>query len=100
MGPAPPFTMSCSLRVVTELISIATSLAPAPLATVMPPPASNDSRDPTGASMTGRRIFLPRISEDGSIFETSRRTRGLKAIVSSASRLRRSVVSVSVPPIK
>ena len=52
------------------------------------------------ASIKGRRIFFPRISEDGSIVETSRSTRGLKAIVSSASLLRRSVVSVSVPPIK
>ncbi len=74
--------------------------APAPWATVMPPPGSKDSSEPTGASITGRRILRPRISEDGSIVDTSRSTRGLKAIVSSASLLRRSVVSVSVPPIK
>ena len=74
--------------------------APAPLATVMPPPGSKDSSEPTGASMTGRRILLPRISDDGSMVETLRNTRGLKAIESSAMRLRRSVVSVSVPPIR
>ena len=92
--------MSSSLKVVTELMSIATLPAPAPLATVMPPPGSKDSSEPTGASMTGRRIFLPRISDEGSIVETLRSTRGLKAIESSAMRLRRSVVSVSVPPIR
>jgi hypothetical protein len=70
------------------------------LATVMPPPGSNDSSEPTGARSTGMRSFLPRISDDGSIELTLRSTRGLKAIESSAMRLRRKVVSVSVPPIR
>jgi hypothetical protein len=100
LGAAPPLTISSSLSVVTELISIATLPAPAPLATVMPPPGSKDSSEPTGASITGRRSLRPKISDDGSIFETLRSTRGLKAIESSAIRLRRSVVSVSVPPMR
>ena len=67
----------------------------------MPPPGSKDSSEPTGASITGRRIFLPRISDDGSIFETSRSTRGLKAIeIERHAVARCSVVSVSVPPIR
>ena len=74
--------------------------APAPLATVMPPPGSNDSSEPTGASRTGMRSFLPKISDEGSMLLTLRSTRGLKAIESSAMRLRRKVVSVSVPPIR
>ena len=92
--------MSSSLSVVTELISMPTPPAPAPLATVMPPPGSKDSSEPTGASNTGMRSFLPKISDDGSILLTSRSTRGLKAMESSSMRLRRSVVSVSVPPIR
>ena len=96
--------MSSSLRVVTELISMPTlpaaALPPAPLATVMPPPGSKDSSEPTGASSTGMRNFLPSNSAEGSILETSRRTRGLKAMESSAMRLRRIVVSVSVAPIR
>ena len=92
--------MSSSLSVVTELISIGTLPAPAPLATVMPPPGSKDSSEPTGASITGSLILRPKISDEGSIDETSRSTRGLKAMESSAILLRRSVVSVSVPPIR
>ena len=62
--------------------------------------AKLENADLSGASMTGSRIFLPSSSDDGSIDDTSRSTRGLKAIESSARRLRRSVVSVSVAPTR
>ena len=89
------------LGLVTELMSIAhADSRRRPWPTVMPPPGSKDSSEPTGASITGRRSFLPKISDEGSILDTSRSTRGRKAIESSAMRLRRSVVSVSVPPIR
>jgi len=50
--------MSSSLSVVTELISMPTPPAPAPLATVMPPPGSKDSNEPTGASKHGNTQLL------------------------------------------
>ena len=48
--------------------------------------------------MTGQPQLAAERSTDASILLTSRSTRGRNAIVSSAMRLRRSVVSVSVPP--
>src|SRR2546430_10267437 len=45
-------------------------------ATVAPPPGSNVSSPPMGASRTGRRTERPRKVEAESTRETSRRTRG------------------------
>ena len=72
----------------------------APFAAVAAPPGVNDSTEPMGASMTGRRTGSPNHVPALSIAVTSRRTRGRKAIESSAWRFRRSVVSVSVPPTR
>jgi len=69
-------------------------------AAVAPPPGVNDSTEPIGANITGMRTGRPRNVDVASTFETSRSTRGRKAIESRASRLRRSVVSVSVAPIR
>ena len=69
-------------------------------AAVAPPPAAKVSMEPMGASMTGMRSARPRNVVVASIAETSRRTRGRNASESRPSRLRRSVVSVSVPPIR
>jgi hypothetical protein len=55
---------------------------------------------PTGASITGSRTGRPRNVAVESTALTSRSTRGRNAIESSARRLRRTVVSVSVPPIR
>src|SRR3989454_253281 len=63
-------------------------------------PWARVSIEPIGASMTGMRTGLPKKVEVVSILETSRRTRGRNAIESSARRLRRTVVSVSAPPIR
>ena len=59
-----------------------------------------DSSEPTGASMTGMRRSPAEEAAGASTAETSRSTRGRKAMLSSARRLRRSVVSVSVPPTR
>ena len=72
----------------------------AAFAAVAAPPGVNDSIEPMGASMTGRRTGWPSHVPVLSIADTSRRTRGRKAIESSAWRFRRSVVSVSVPPTR
>jgi hypothetical protein len=53
-----------------------------------------------GAIITGMRTGLPRKVEVASTLETSRSTRGRNASESIARRLRRSVVSVSVPPTR
>jgi hypothetical protein len=74
--------------------------SPEAFAAVAPPPSVKVSTEPIGASITGRRIGRPKSVALVSIFETSRRTRGRKATESSAWRLRRSVVSVSVPPTR
>ena len=71
-----------------------------PFPAVAAPPGSKDSSEPTGASMTGRRSFMPRKLAVQSTLETSRSTRGRSAIASSAARLRRSVVSLSVAPTR
>jgi hypothetical protein len=63
-------------------------------------PGSKLSIEPTGASITGMRTRRPSRLDVQSIFDTSRSTRGRKAIESSAWRLRLSVVSVSAPPIR
>ena len=78
----------------------ATPNAPAAFAAVAPPPSAKVSIEPIGASMTGMRVGRPRRVALASTLETSRRTRGRKAIESRAWRLRRSVVSVSAPPIR
>ena len=52
----------------------------------------------TGAKMIGSRIVRPNWLTDASTLLTSRSTRGRNAMVSSAMRLRRSVVSDSTPP--
>jgi len=69
-------------------------------AAVAPPPGVNDSIEPIGANITGIRTGRPRNVDVESTFETSRSTRGRKAMASRASRLRRRVVSVSVPPVR
>ena len=69
-------------------------------AAVAAPPGVNDSTEPMGANITGMRTGRPRKVDEASSRETLRSTRGRKAIESRASRLRRSVVSVSVPPIR
>ncbi len=76
-----------------------TPKAPEALPAVAPPPAVKLSTEPTGASITGMRTGLPRKLHDTSTLDTSRSTRGLKAMESIAARLRLSVVSVSAPPI-
>jgi len=81
------------------------SIIPAPywsaaLATVAPAPGSKLSSDPTGASTTGMRSVLPSSVRAGSSLATSTSTRGLRAMRSRASRLRFTVVSVSVPPTR
>ena len=82
----------------TELSICGTLNSAEAFAAVAPPPASKLSTEPTGAIMTGIRIGRPNRLEVVSIFDTFLRTRGRNAIESSAMRLRRSVVSVSVPP--
>ncbi len=69
-------------------------------AAVAPPPGVNVSMEPTGASITGMRTRRPKKVEPVSMRETSRSTRGRNARLSRARRLRRSVVSVSVPPTR
>jgi hypothetical protein len=59
-----------------------------------------DSRPPIGASITGSRVRTPRKLALLSIRLTSRNTRGRKATASRAWRLRRTVVSVSAPPMR
>jgi hypothetical protein len=77
-----------------------TPKAPEALPAVAPPPGAKLSTDPTGASITGMRTGLPRKADDVSTLETSRSTRGRQASESIAARLRFTVVSVSVPPIR
>jgi len=84
----------------TELSICGTLNSADAFAAVAPPPGSKLSTEPTGAIMTGMRTGRPNSVEEVSIFETSRRTRGRNASESSARRLRRSVVSVSVPPAR
>ena len=84
----------------TELSIWGTPNSSDALAAVAPPPSAKVSMEPMGASMRGRRTGRPKSVEVASTFETSRRTRGRKATESSACRLRRSVVSVSAPPIR
>jgi hypothetical protein len=85
---------------VTELRKNPPPNASTASATVPPPPGSKDSSEPTGAIITGMRSRLPRKLVLQSTVETSRSTRGRKAIWSSAWRLRRIVVSVSVAPTR
>ena len=80
------------------MIGTPNSVAPRPA--VAAPPGSNDFNEPTGASMTGNRSFIPRKFAVQSTLETSRRTRGRKAIASNAARLRRNVVSLSAAPTR
>jgi len=54
--------------------------------------------EPIGARNTGIRIGMPSTVVVASTSATSLRTRGRKAMVSRARRLRRSVVSDSAPP--
>jgi len=84
----------------TELTNIGTPKDEAALATAAVPPALRFSIDPTGASTTGNRAFLPKTVADVSTWETSRSTRGRNASESSARRLRFNVVSVSPPPVR
>ena len=84
----------------TELSICGTSNSADAFAAVAPPPGSNVSTDPTGAIITGIRTLRPNRVDVLSIFETLRSTRGRKAIESRACRLRRRVVSVSVPPAR
>ncbi len=72
----------------------------AAFAAVAAPPGVNDSIEPIGASITGSRTGWPNHFPVASISATSRRTRGRNAIESRACRLRRSVVSLSVPPTR
>ena len=67
-------------------------------ADVAAPPSCTDSSEPIGARMTGMRRSRPRKLAFAVRFDTSRMTRGRKAMESRAIRLRRKVVSVSVPP--
>jgi hypothetical protein len=83
-----------------ELSIWGTPKAAEALAAVAPPPGVKDSMEPMGASMTGMRTFRPKKVAPVSMRETSRSTRGRKARLSIPSRLRRSVVSVSVPPTR
>jgi hypothetical protein len=69
-------------------------------AAVAAPPSTIDSSPPIGASMTGRRTLRFRKILELSMRLTSRSTRGLNAIESSAWRLRLTVVSVSAPPMR
>jgi len=69
-------------------------------AAVAPPPGVKLSIEPIGANITGMRTGLPRNVLVASTLATLRSTRGRKARESIASRLRRSVVSVSVPPTR
>ncbi len=84
----------------TELSICGTLNSADAFAAVAPPPGSKLSTEPTGAIMTGMRIGRPNSVVEVSIFETSRSTRGRNASESSAWRLRRSVVSVSVQPAR
>ncbi|MFP6733656.1 MAG: hypothetical protein VB959_07440 [Rhodospirillales bacterium] len=64
-----------------------------------PAAASPQACNPSmGASITGIAILWPRKSMQVSTLETSRSTRGRKARLSRAWRLRRRRVSVSAPP--
>ena len=84
----------------TELSIWGTPNSAVALATVAPPPSVKLSIEPTGASITGMRMGRPKRLAVESTFDTSRSTRGRRAMESMAWRLRRSVVSVSAPPIR
>jgi hypothetical protein len=84
----------------TELSIWGTPNSSEAFAAVAPPPSAKVSIEPIGASIKGRRTGRPKSVEVASIFDTSRRTRGRNAIESRACRLRRSVVSVSAPPMR
>jgi len=92
------FATSSSPGSHTELSIWATPNSAAALATGSAPRGWKLSSDPTGQSTTGSRNLRPSTSAEASTLLTSRSTRGRSAIESSAMRLRRNVVSVSVPP--
>jgi hypothetical protein len=69
-------------------------------AAVAPPPGVKLSIEPIGAIITGSRMGRPRKVPVASTLDTSRSTRGRNPRESMASRLRRRVVSVSVPPTR
>ena len=73
---------------------------PVASATAAQPALSNRSMLPIGASAIGIFRVRPRNLPLVSVPFTSRRMRGRKASESIASRFRRTVVSVSAPPIK
>jgi len=83
-----------------ELSIWGTPKAPEAFAAVAPPPGVKLSIEPIGASITGMRTRRPKKVEPVSMRETSRSTRARKARLSMPRRLRRSVVSVSVPPTR
>ena len=82
----------------TELRKNGTPNRDAARATWTSPSCPIDSSPPTGASTTGSLIGRSKKRPEASSFETSRSTRGRNAMRSMASRLRLTVVSVSVPP--
>ena len=84
----------------TELWNIGQPKCAAASATAAQAAGSKRSMLPIGASATGIAIFRPRNLELVSVPLTSRSTRGRKARESSPRRLRRTVVSVSAPPIR
>ena len=91
----------CSMSgLATELWNIGQPNVPAASATEAQAFGSNRSMLPIGASATGMAILRPRNLPPVSVPLTSRRTRGRNASESSARRFRRTVVSVSAPPIR
>ena len=84
----------------TELWNIGQPKVPAASATAAQAAGSKRSMLPIGASATGIAILRPRNVVLVSVPLTSRSTRGRNASESSARRLRRTVVSVSAPPIR
>ena len=100
MGPFPAAAMGSSPGMETEETMIGTPNSAAARAAGAPPSGSKFSSPPTGASMIGRVIGRPRKRPVRSMVETSRSTRGRKARLSMAARLRIIVVSVSVAPTR
>ena len=84
----------------TELWNIGQPNVPVASATAAQAAGSNRSMLPIGASATGIVNLRPRNFAEVSVPLTSRSTRGRNASESSPSRFRRTVVSVSAPPIR
>ena len=100
MGPPALAAISSREGSVTELTTCTVPNSAAASAEAQPPSGAKTWSEPMGASITGMRMGWSRKVVEGSVSETSTRTRGRKARRSKARRLRRMVVSDSDPPTR